>query len=94
MLFFWHDVIFDAISISVSPLFVQNGVQKIMTSFFLHHFPSGKSIFIRYGLTIRTKMVMIQQMYEVITRVNYRADRKQFTHRQCKNLDIMPKILV
>ena len=53
--------------------------------------PSGKSIFIRYGLTFRTKMVMIPQNYEAITRVNYRTDKKQFTHRQCKNLDIMSK---
>ena len=36
-------------------------------------------------------MVIIQLKYEAITRVNYRADKKQFTHRQCKNLDIMSK---
>ena len=36
-------------------------------------------------------MVITQQKYEAITRVNYRADKKQFTYRQCKNLDIMSK---
>ena len=43
-------------------------------------------IFSWYGLTIRTKVVMIQQKYEAITGVNYRADSKRFTHRQCKKL--------
>ena len=37
-----------------------------------------------YGLTITTK-VMIQQKYEAITGVNYRADMKRFTLRQCNN---------
>ena len=37
-------------------------------------------------LTIRTKVVLIQQKYEAINGVNYRADKKQFTHRRCKKL--------
>ena len=57
-------------------------------------------------LTIRTKEGMIQQMYDVIDRVSYRADMNKFTHtgRQiltsCLFLDdannnsIMSKILV
>ena len=39
-------------------------------------------------LTIRTKEGMIQQKYNVIDGVNYRADMNTFTHnsRQCNNL--------
>ena len=43
-------------------------------------------IFSWYGLTIRTKLVMIQQKYEEITRVIYQADTERFTHRRCKKL--------
>ena len=32
-----------------------------------------------YGITIGAKVVMIQQNYEAITGVNYRADTKRFT---------------
>ena len=34
-------------------------------------------IFSWYGLAIRTKVVMIQQNYEAITGVNYRADKER-----------------
>ena len=37
-------------------------------------------------LTIRSKVGMMQQNYNVTDRVNYRADAKRFTHRRCKKL--------
>ena len=63
-------------------------------------------IFSWYGLTIRTKVVVIQQKYDTLTRVNYRADKKTiYTQmmqkidimsilRKCKKNNIMSKILV
>ena len=44
-----------------------------------------------YGavFTIRTKVGMIKQNYNVLDGVNYRADAKRFTHRpSCQFLDI------
>ena len=43
-------------------------------------------LFCRTVLTIRSKMGMIQQNYNMTDRVNYGADAKRFTHRQCKKL--------
>ena len=53
---------------------------------FTYHFTMEVPPPPRGGLTIRTKVVMIQQKYETITEVNYRADTKRFTHRRCKKL--------
>ena len=57
--------------------------------------------------TIRTKEGMIQQKYDVMDGVNYRADMKQFAHtgenaiidimsilRQCKNNNTISKIII
>ena len=38
----------------------------------------GDIVLVQFDLTIRTKVVMIQQKYEAITGVNYRADTKRF----------------
>ena len=46
-------------------------------------------IFSWYGVTIRTKVVIIQQKYEAITGVNYRVDTKGFTYTM-QEIDIMP----
>ena len=45
--------------------------------------------------TIRSKVGMIQQNYNMTDQVNYRADAKRFTHRRCKGAkNNMSKILV
>ena len=44
-----------------------------------------------YGMffTARTKMGMIQQSYNEIDRINFRADAKRFTHKTKKKDNIM-----
>ena len=52
-------------------------------------------LFYRTLLTTKVKVGMIQPDYNVIDRVNHRAEFKQFAHRRCqKRNDVMSKILV
>ena len=70
--------------ISVNPFFVQYGVKKITTSVFFC------IIFLvenRFDRDIFFVWFDYQnQSGEALTGVNYRADKKQFTHRRCKKL--------
>ena len=63
----------------------------VFPSYELMHFPSvsqfnGNIFLVLYGLTITTKVEMMQQNYDVITGANYRADTEDFTQRRCKKL--------